>query len=348
VPEGSPRHTSDAGNCMVAETRNKHEHAGTNKCHENCRFPSSLSPVNFKMGIRIIISSITASFAGNKPAISGFKIAEVREPHEEPHHRKRQSRESSMTGSNSTLVADDYEHETVNWIAGVGDVCSGTFRGGHIQNDCLTVRRSQDDTNAPAKSHHFQHSSNTKRSALRRHCDFWDADHDGLIYPWDIFIGFRKLGFNIALCLWAAVTMAICSSYATQTSWLPHPMFAINLNNIHCSRHGSTTGAYDLDEELDTRRFDAIFDKYAGGKDYLTWRTLYQIWSGQCVANDWFGWFAGGLEWIAMYILLWPEDGKMYKEEIRGVYDGSIFWKIAEDRSGMQKRQASDSFVVGQ
>jgi hypothetical protein len=141
-----------------------------------------------------------------------------------------------------------------------------------------------------------QDSVNTRRSALRRHCDFWDTDQDGVIYPWDIFKGFRRLGFNIALCLWAAVTMAWCSSYSTQTSYLPHPFFAIYLDNVNRNRHGSTTGAYDLDAELDTRRFDAIFEKYAGGKDYLTWQTMYDVWSGQCCANDYFGWFAGGLE----------------------------------------------------
>ncbi|CAN9083640.1 unnamed protein product [Alternaria alternata] len=144
---------------------------------------------------------------------------------------------------------------------------------------------------------------------------------------------FRKLGFNIALCLWAAVTMAACSSYSTQKSFLPHPLFAIYLDNVNRNRHGSTTGAYDLDAELDTRRFDAIFEKYAKGKDYLTWRTMYDVWAGQCCANDFFGWFAGGLEWIAMYILLWPQDGRMHRDDIRGVYDGSIFWKIAEARA---------------
>lgn len=36
---------------------------------------------------------------------------------------------------------------------------------------------------------------------------------------------------------------------------------------------------------------------------------------------------------IAAYILLWPEDGRMYKDEIRGIYDGTIFWKIAEARA---------------
>jgi hypothetical protein len=37
-----------------------------------------------------------------------------------------------------------------------------------------------------------------------------------------------------------------------------------------------------------------------------------------------------------MYILLWPQDGRMRKEDVRGVYDGSIFWKIAEARAQEQ------------
>jgi len=34
---------------------------------------------------------------------------------------------------------------------------------------------------------------------------------------------------------------------------------------------------------------------------------------------------------IATYLLLWPEDGIMKKEDIRGIYDGSIFYKKAEE-----------------
>jgi hypothetical protein len=36
---------------------------------------------------------------------------------------------------------------------------------------------------------------------------------------------------------------------------------------------------------------------------------------------------------IALYILLWPEDGKMRKEDILGVFDGTIFGKIARQRA---------------
>jgi peroxygenase len=35
--------------------------------------------------------------------------------------------------------------------------------------------------------------------------------------------------------------------------------------------------------------------------------------------------------------MLWPEDGKMMKEDIRAVFDGSIFYVIAERRAKGQK-----------
>lgn len=40
---------------------------------------------------------------------------------------------------------------------------------------------------------------------------------------------------------------------------------------------------------------------------------------------------------LATYLLLWPDDGVLKKEDIRGVYDGSIFYKKADE---YQRRQA--------
>ena len=34
-----------------------------------------------------------------------------------------------------------------------------------------------------------------------------------------------------------------------------------------------------------------------------------------------------------MYLLLWPDDGIMKKEDIRGVYDGSIFYRMADEHA---------------
>ena len=40
---------------------------------------------------------------------------------------------------------------------------------------------------------------------------------------------------------------------------------------------------------------------------------------------------------LATYLLLWPDDGIMRKEDIRGVYDGSIFYKKAEEHGRRKK-----------
>ncbi len=46
------------------------------------------------------------------------------------------------------------------------------------------------------------------RTVLQQHVDFWDFDHDGLIYPMDTYVGFRKLGYGVAtLCL----PVVVCS-----------------------------------------------------------------------------------------------------------------------------------------
>ncbi len=58
---------------------------------------------------------------------------------------------------------------------------------------------------------------------------------------------------------------------------------------------------------------------------------------------------------LATYLLLWPEDGIMHKEDIRGVYDGSIFYKKAEEyerkkkmRQGQRKGTSSRLISMAQ
>jgi peroxygenase len=52
----------------------------------------------------------------------------------------------------------------------------------------------------------------------------------------------------------------------------------------------------------------------------------------QKVVNDFIGLCGEMFEWTTTYILLWPADGVMKKEDVRAVMDGSIFWKIARER----------------
>lgn len=41
----------------------------------------------------------------------------------------------------------------------------------------------------------------------------------------------------------------------------------------------------------------------------------------------------------ATYLLLWPEDGILRKDDVRRVFDGSIFQKKADDYSRKQAKQ---------
>lgn len=77
--------------------------------------------------------------------------------------------------------------------------------------------------------------SAVSQTVLQQHCLFWDRDQDGQVYPWDTYIGFRDLGFNIAFSLLAMVIINTGFSYPTRLahSWIPDPFFRVYLDSIH-------------------------------------------------------------------------------------------------------------------
>ncbi len=111
--------------------------------------------------------------------------------------------------------------------------------------------------------------------------------------------------------------------------------------------------------DRDGCRFEDFFNKYSKGQDGLTFRDVLDGLKGQRLIMDPIGWFGAFFECrcsgfvamrmfsghtydnchagIATWILLWPEDGVMKKEDIRRVYDGSIFYDIAAKRAGTAK-----------
>ncbi|KAG6015087.1 hypothetical protein E4U41_004707 [Claviceps citrina] len=170
------------------------------------------------------------------------------------------------------------------------------------------------------------------QSVLQQHCEFFDRDRDGIIWPTDTLRGFHALGFNLLLSLFAAVIIHGSFSYPTVPGLLPDPLFRIHLASIHRDKHGSDTGTYDNEGRFAPQKFEDMFAKYCRGGEYMTWDDVTSLLSGQRVFADPVGAGAAFFEWLATYILLWPEDGKMKKEDVRRVYDGSIFYDIAAAR----------------
>ncbi|KAL7789023.1 Caleosin domain-containing protein [Trichoderma ceciliae] len=175
------------------------------------------------------------------------------------------------------------------------------------------------------------------QTVLQQHCDFFDQDKDGIIWPLDTFRGFHTLGFNVLLCLLSAFIIHVNFSYPTVTGYLPDPLFRIHLKNIHKDKHGSDSGTYDTEGRFNPQKFEDMFSKYADGKDYITARDVLSLLRGQRLMADPVGWAGAMFEWLATYILLWPEDGRMRKEDIRKIYDGSLFYEIAKERKHPSK-----------
>ncbi|KAF8937800.1 hypothetical protein BGZ47_008856 [Haplosporangium gracile] len=172
---------------------------------------------------------------------------------------------------------------------------------------------------AATPAHHYgtlkndwakEHSHET---VLQQHCSFFDSDGDGIIWPIDTFRGFHALRFNIFLSL---------------------------LARIHKDKHGSDSGTYDTEGRFVPQHFEDIFSKYAPpGQDGLTYSDVLRMLKGQRVIMDPIGWFGAFFEWSATYLMLWPDDGVMRKEDIRRVYDGSIFheWAAKSSKTKAQK-----------
>lgn len=125
---------------------------------------------------------------------------------------------------------------------------------------------------------------------LQQHCDFFDRDHDGILWPQDTFVGFRRLGFGIILSVFAVFVIHANFSYPTCSGWLPDPFFRLFLANIHKDKHGSDTGTYDHEGRYVPQKFEDIFAKYAQGRDYLTIWDLSNVLHGQRCIADPVGW----------------------------------------------------------
>ncbi|PON47774.1 Caleosin-related, partial [Trema orientale] len=57
----------------------------------------------------------------------------------------------------------------------------------------------------------------SEQNVLQKHVAFFDRNHDGVVYPWETFQGFRAIGCGIALSTFAAIFINMGLSSKTRS-----------------------------------------------------------------------------------------------------------------------------------
>ncbi|EMC99378.1 hypothetical protein BAUCODRAFT_401149 [Baudoinia panamericana UAMH 10762] len=185
-------------------------------------------------------------------------------------------------------------------------------------------------------------------TVVQQHCSYWDKDGDGVIWPSDSWLGVRAWGWNLFLSALAVVIIHGALSYPTAPAIiLPDPFFRIWIKHVHKCKHGSDSMSYDTEGRFQPQNFENLFTKYdSDNKGGLDLYDLARALKGQRFAFDFFGWGAALFEWLAVYLLLWPDDGIMRKEDVRRVFDGSIFQEKADEYARKMKRQGKTKMAI--
>jgi hypothetical protein len=204
---------------------------------------------------------------------------------------------------------------------------------GSTKSTASSSTASSADATAPGAAPTLPAPSSTPATALQQHIQFFDRDHDNIITCSDIYNGFRELGFSIIFSI-GALLINLFFSYPTRLahSWFPDPYFRIYVNSIHKAKHGSDTGVYDSDGNFRADVFDDMFAKLdKSGTGSLGVTELGWLLKKDRVVADPAGWSFAFMEWWTTWLLL-QKGGRVWKEDLRQCYDGTIFWRIREDR----------------
>lgn len=76
------------------------------------------------------------------------------------------------------------------------------------------------------------------------------------------------------------------------------------------------------------QKFEEVFSKWdKDNDDRLNFWDMWKMTEDLRVGFDFFGWFAAKFEWLTLWLLCHDEHGMVSREDIRGCFDGSLFYR---------------------
>ncbi|XP_019176500.1 PREDICTED: probable peroxygenase 5 isoform X2 [Ipomoea nil] len=197
----------------------------------------------------------------------------------------------------------------------------------------------QDSTSSSNTTvYHDGMGNSSELSPLQKHVVFFDINKDGIIYPWETYQGFRKIGCGVLLSIFASVFINLGLSRKTRPGKWPSLLLPIEVKNIKLAKHTSDSGVYDSEGRFVESKFEEIFKKHAkANANGLTSEELDEMLKANREPKDYKGWVGALSEWKILYLLGKDKNGILHKETIRGVYDGSLFEIMAKEHASKKQ-----------
>ena len=167
------------------------------------------------------------------------------------------------------------------------------------------------------------------RTALQKHVDFFDADHDGRITLFETYQGLRRLGLGAARsAVFGGVINAALGPPTSRALSL-----TVNADHINAGKHGSDTGVYDEEGHFVQQHFDRMFARYDGdGDGALDREDLARLFKGN--RTDLLG-HLGSVAEFGLLLCLAGEDRNgrkvLTRQRLEEFYDGSLFYKLEDE-----------------
>ncbi|XP_066378008.1 probable peroxygenase 4 isoform X2 [Miscanthus floridulus] len=171
-------------------------------------------------------------------------------------------------------------------------------------------------------------------TALQNHVEFFDRNKDGIITASELFEGYVALGCDAVFARKKAASISAAVGPKTSPVGAPLPHLSIYVEYIHKAMHGSDTGAYDAEGRFVPAKFEEIFTKHAKVRpDALTSEEIEEMILANRDPLDPQSWSAPEAEWGLTYKLASDKQGFLHKDSARGIYDGSVFYELEEQKT---------------